>query len=117
MTQRGDPLAICAHRAIAEEVMSLLRHDVGNRIATVRNAAYYVRKRLSKSEAWTTDPKIETFSKLIDDHLGLAVEILDSRAPWRAVRPELGPVAMDECVRWAASHARIPDEPPVRFEM
>lgn len=51
---------------IAEEVLSVVRHDVRNKLAAIRQAAYYLRAKTRETDLWATDPKFARFFDLID---------------------------------------------------
>jgi CheY-like chemotaxis protein len=54
----------------------VLRHDLRNRLAAARNAATYIRKRLSKTDVWQSDPRLERFADVIDTEIAAANELL-----------------------------------------
>lgn len=55
--------------AILDELLSKARHDLRNRLATIRNANHYVRKRLQASGLGDVDQKVPRFLELIDQEL------------------------------------------------
>jgi signal transduction histidine kinase len=55
-------------RAIVAEVLSLLRHDLRNKLATVRNAAFYLERRAEKTPLWG-EPRVPSFFKMIESEL------------------------------------------------
>ncbi len=65
--------------AVAEELASVLRHDLRNKLASVRNASFFVRRRLQASDAWNADPRVARFSELIDADVDAALGLLDGR--------------------------------------
>jgi CheY-like chemotaxis protein len=58
---------------LVEDAVAHLRHDVFNSLAAVRSAAYYIQRRVSGTEAWQSDPRIEQFFQLIAQQLDAAV--------------------------------------------
>jgi hypothetical protein len=48
-----DPLGPVEQAAAAEEMLSVMRHDLRNRLATVRNAVYFIRRKLAGCGAET----------------------------------------------------------------
>jgi len=64
-----DPLGPIEQAAAAEEVLSSIRHDLRNRLATVRNAVYYIKRKLAGSELCAQDPRIVQFLEVIDNEI------------------------------------------------
>jgi signal transduction histidine kinase len=69
----SDPkLPLYEKWALAEEVVSVMRHDVRNRLAAIRSAAYYVGRRVRQSHLLDSDARLGVFLQLIDDELAAA---------------------------------------------
>jgi signal transduction histidine kinase len=66
-----------------EEAASTLRHDVRNRLSSIRNAAFYLRRRTVKAapELIQQDPRVAQFFDLIESELVGAEQVLTSRLP------------------------------------
>jgi signal transduction histidine kinase len=85
-----------------------MRHAVRNKLAAARNAATYIQRRLSKTEAWQSDARIQTFYGLIESELDAAGGLLDPKDALahlftrNAVR-----VPASRCIREAVGHARV----------
>lgn len=75
-----DALWRVEQAVLTEELSSVTRHDVRNRLASMRNASFYIRRRLSKSEIWGADPRLGEFLQLIDDEVQLAQQSLEQDA-------------------------------------
>ena len=103
-----DPLDGAERVAFAEEVSSAMRHAVRNKLAAARNAATYIQRRLSKTEAWQSDARIQTFHGLIESELDAAGGLLDPKDALAHVftrHAERVPAA--RCIREAVQHARV----------
>jgi nitrogen-specific signal transduction histidine kinase len=94
--------------------MSGWRHDGRNRLAAIRNAAFYLKRRVSKTELWTSDPRVDQFFKLIEETLAQTDELLGRR-------PGITPDVTDPCasitdaVERAVAWARVSEG--VRFDV
>lgn len=99
--------------AVAEVVTSVLRHDLRNRFASIRNASYYLMRQAQKSELWKSDPRVEVFFRLIDSELASAEELLTARG-LTALPVESGRVVLCEVAERALEGSRIPSN--VRVE-
>jgi signal transduction histidine kinase len=105
-----DPLATAERAAIAEEVASVLRHDLRNKLAVVRNAASFIRKRLGKTETWQGDPRLETFADVIDKEIAEANAMLsDAMDLRRLFARAIERVDAARCLEVATGAARVPN--------
>jgi signal transduction histidine kinase len=116
---RRDPLSGVEQVAFAEEVSSVVRHTARNKIAAARNAATYIQRRLSKTEDWRKDARIQTFYELMEKELDSVGELLDPRESLgHFFTRQIESVAADRCIREAVDAARVdgPTPPVVRAE-
>lgn len=114
-----DPLDGVERVAFAEEVSSAMRHAVRNKLAAARNAATYIQRRLSKTEAWQSDARIPTFHGLIESELDAAGGLLDPKDTLAHVFTRHAErVSASRCIREAVAHARVGTDaaPSVRVE-
>jgi signal transduction histidine kinase len=103
-----DPLHAVELVAVADEMASLLRHELRNKFAAVRNAEFYVRRRLRSTEAWQADPRIEELSAIIQSEMRVANELLDQRLRLQHLfAPAPSAVDAADCVRRAVACTRI----------
>src|SRR3954465_7928136 len=86
--------------AVAEVVTAVLRHDLRNRFASIRNASYYLMRQAQKAELWKMDPRVEIFFELIDRELSSAEQLLAARNPTGPAEQQ-GPVPLCEAVERA----------------
>jgi signal transduction histidine kinase len=93
--------------AVAEVVASVLRHDLRNRFASIRNASYYLMRQAQKAELWKMDPRVELFFELIDRELSSAEQLLAARNP-TAPSEQQGPVRLYEAAERALGRSRTP---------
>lgn len=62
---------------IAEEVMSLVRHSLRNKLAAVRNASFYIKRKVETTPTvLKDDPRVAQFFAMIDSEISVADEIL-----------------------------------------
>jgi signal transduction histidine kinase len=104
-----DPLRTTELLALIEEATTPVRHDVRNRIASVRNLAFFVRRKLA-SENVERDPRVNEFLLKIEGEVQRTDEVIDAwSARVQAMRPlEPTIVRVSECVRLAIECARLP---------
>jgi signal transduction histidine kinase len=70
-------LAATERWLLAQELLSQVRHPLRNKLGSVRNAAFFIRRSLEKS-GMPTDPRVASFLKLIDEELHTADRQLTS---------------------------------------
>ena len=96
--------------ALIEEATTPLRHDVRNRIASIRNLSYFVRRKLAVEVVAERDPRVPEFLAKVEaevqrtddliDAWGVSVQGLRSSEVYR--------VRAADCVRLAIECARMP---------
>lgn len=80
----------------------MLRHDLRNKLASVRNASFYLRRRVEKDATnLAEDPRVPTFFRLTGTELDAAEAILAERIP------RLPEVVIEDCDVDAAIAAAI----------
>jgi signal transduction histidine kinase len=108
MVKGPDPLDTVERVAFAEEVSSVTRHEARNKLAAARNAATYIRRRLSQADAWRNDPRVQTFHELMENELHGVSELLDPRELLGHVfARQVERADAAACVREAVDRARI----------
>jgi signal transduction histidine kinase len=113
---RRDPLAALESVAFSEEYVSTLRHDLRNKLASIRNAAFYLARRAQKTEIWADDPNVPRLFKIIDESAQGADDLLHGNFGPRSAgfrRPRRVPAR--EPAELAAASARVGDG--VRVEL
>ncbi|QSQ20869.1 HAMP domain-containing histidine kinase [Pyxidicoccus parkwayensis] len=115
MSGRGD-LQARERSAVADVVASTLRHDLRNKLASIRNASFYLMRQMKKTEVWSADPRVETFFQLIEKELASAEELLSKRSPPAATgpKPRCRP---SDAVERALSEADLPEGVQVQREL
>lgn len=95
---------------LAEELLSQLRHPLRNKLSSIRNAAYYIRRSLEKS-GMPADPRVGTFLTLIADELSAAEQHLALGAgPTERSSGPILPVRLSECAQTALQQYAVPAE-------
>lgn len=75
----GSSVSALGRVMLAEEVLSFLRHGLRNRFAAVRNANFYLRRRLETASR--DEPRIAEMFALIEGEVIGAEDLLVSFAP------------------------------------
>jgi PleD family two-component response regulator len=75
---------------------SSVRHDLRNRFASIRNAAFYLRTRVEKrTDLFSTDPRVPAFFNLIDEELARAEAIVAERLAPESEGPAAPPISAE----------------------
>lgn len=102
-----DPLAALERVALAEEIVSVVRHDLRNHFTSVRNASFYLQRRARGSEMWSADPRVAQFFDLIDEAMVTSTAVLEQRLSLdHLFSRQVRCVAGGPCVQQAAALAR-----------
>jgi signal transduction histidine kinase len=106
----SDPLGGAARAALAEEVVSTVRHDMRNKLGSIRNAAFYLKRRVQQTELWTSDPRVSQFFALIDETVTDGTRMMDTPLG-EGLRParQHGRVSVRECIDVAAACTHLPE--------
>ena len=97
------PLDLLLRRLLVDEATGGMRHDVRNKLGSLRNGAFYVRRRLEGQPALLeADPRLGRFLELIDTEAERIGDLMTSRMP---PPTEVQPVTCD-----ASGVAAVVDE-------
>lgn len=94
---------------VLHEASSPLRHDLRNRLGSIRNMAYFVAKRVRGCEAATQDPRVLEFLAAIEQEVEKANRLIDSWGEQlnHVHERDAAPVPARRVVELAADSARI----------
>jgi hypothetical protein len=109
-----DPLLHKERQAIADELTSTMRHDVRNRLSAIRNAAFYLKRRVSQTELWSADARVQQFFALIDESVAHADTLLVAKFGAATQAGRAAPVRGAAALALAVASARV--APGIRFE-
>lgn len=62
--------------ALQLERASDLRHDLRNRLSSIRYATFYVQRRLETTELWKSDPRMQRFFEVLTKEIGAASDLI-----------------------------------------
>lgn len=105
-----DPLHTIEFAYILEESTSTLRHDVRNKLSSMRNMVFYLAKQAKRSNLWEADPRVPHFFTTLDSEVHVADQMLDqisiASAGVLATYP-VSAVTVEECVNHALRCSRV----------
>lgn len=91
---REGALRMAEQAAVAEEVLSVLRHDVRNKLAAARQAGYYLKGKVEATEVWNSDKRVPSFFALLDEQLQIAETMMIEHAAMAKIHRR-APTALD----------------------
>jgi two-component system, response regulator RegA len=95
MSDRRDPPGSEKGAAAGEDVVRGLRHQLRNKLGSIRNGAFYLRRRIQGTELWTSDPRMQQILGLMDEAVADAEKLLLEMGRPPAAEPEpAGPSAI-----------------------
>lgn len=103
--------------ALLEEATTPLRHDVRNRIASIRNMSYFVRRKLAAELVAERDSRVPEFLGKVEAEVQRTDDLIEA---WgnslHGLRSsEVLPVRAADCVRLAMDCARLSPQVGVEF--
>jgi len=100
-----DLSRICVY----EERLSVFRHDLRNRLGSIRNGAFYLQRKSEKSELWESDPRFPRFFGLIEEEICNAESLVTDQASTAELMPRpLEAQMLEVGVRRALEEIPIP---------
>jgi len=103
------PLDALERIIIAEELASLIRHELRNNLSSIRNATFYLKRRTQATHLWEADQRVSQFFTLIEDMVVASSRVLDDRLKLKhPFARSIARVPLRECVERAAACARVP---------
>jgi nitrogen fixation/metabolism regulation signal transduction histidine kinase len=111
-----DPLYSAELSCLLEESTTMLRHDVRNRLGSIRNMAFYVRRKISDTETAKADERIGEFLGKIESEIEWIDELIDAwgNSVRQAYLPATRRVSASEVLGLALRSARLPAQ--IRIE-
>ncbi|XXF78626.1 sensor histidine kinase [Myxococcaceae bacterium GXIMD 01537] len=100
-------LELREREVVADVVAAALRHELRNRLASIRNASFYLMSRVKQTELWAKDPHVGAFFELIDQEVSSAEGVLE--APRGSAARGAGAVSLREVAEEVLSGARVPE--------
>lgn len=87
---------------------SAMRHEVRNKLGTLRNASFYIRRKVEGSEAWKEDVRVPRFFQIIEGEIAAIDQIVTSGTSQVLAEPLLEPIDAAEAIREVVSRRVVP---------
>jgi len=87
------------------QLASGVSHELRNPLGAIKNAAFYVRRRVAKTDLPTTEPKILEFLSIIDAEVDAANKVISDLLGFsRVAKPTVSPVSIAGVIEDALKH-------------
>jgi PAS domain S-box-containing protein len=92
------------------QLASGVGHELRNPLGAIKNAVFYVRRKIAGSELSATEPKVLEFLDIIDGEVGSANKVItDLLGLSRVAKPTVSPVNIGGVIEDALEHVTMPE--------
>jgi len=92
------------------QLASGVGHELRNPLGAIKNAAFYVRRRIAKTELPTTEPRVLEFLNIIDEEVDAANKVITDLLGFsRVAKPTVSPVSIAGVIEDTLNHTPPPE--------
>jgi PAS domain S-box-containing protein len=92
------------------QLASGVGHELRNPLGAIKNAAFYVRRRIAKTDLPTTEPRALEFLNLIDEEVDAANKVITDLLGFsRVAKPTVSPVSIAGVIEDTLKHTPLPE--------
>jgi signal transduction histidine kinase len=85
-------------------------HELRNPLGAIKNAAYYIKGKIAKSEVGQQEPRVIEFLDIMDDEINSSNKIINDLLGFsRTGKPAVSPTRVEKVIDDAISHTLIPE--------
>jgi len=85
-------------------------HELRNPLGAIKNAVYYIKGKVAKSELWQKEPRVMEFLNIMDDEINTSNKIINDLLGFSRVgKPSVSPTRIEKVIEDALSHTAIPE--------
>ncbi len=85
-------------------------HELRNPLGAIKNAVYYIKGKVTKSELAQKEPRVVEFLDIMDDEINSSNKIINDLLGFSRVgKPAVSPTRVEKVIEDAISHTRIPE--------
>lgn len=85
-------------------------HELRNPLGAIKNAVYYIKGKVAKSELGQKEPRVMEFLNIMDDEINASNKIINDLLGFSRVgKPSVSPTRIEKVVEDALSHTAIPE--------
>ena len=92
------------------QLASGVGHELRNPLGAIQNAAFYVRRRIAKTDLPTSEPRVVEFLNIIDDEVNAATKVITDLLGFsRVAKPTVSPVSIAGVIKDALRYTPVPE--------
>ena len=85
-------------------------HELRNPLGAIKNAAYYIKGKIAKSELGQKEPRVMEFLDIMDDEVNTSNKIINDLLGFSRIgKPSVSPTRIEKVIEDALSHTAIPE--------
>jgi len=85
-------------------------HELRNPLGAIKNAVYYIKGKVAKSELAQQEPRVTEFLNIVDDEINSSNKIINDLLGFSRVgKPSVSPTRIERVIKDALSHMPIPE--------
>ena len=93
------------------QLASGVGHELRNPLGAIRNAVFYVRRRIGNTDLPTTEPRVLEFLDIIDEEVNAANKVITDLLGFsRVAKPTVSPVSIAGVIEDALKHTPLPED-------
>ena len=93
-------------------------HELRNPLGAIKNAVYYIKGKVAKSELVQKEPRVMEFLDIMDDEIKSSNKIINDLLGFSRVgKPSVSPTRIERVIEDALSHLTIPENIEVTKEL
>jgi len=108
--QMEEQLVRSERLAAIGQLGSGVAHELRSPLGAIKTAAFYVQRRIAKSDLPATEPKVLEFLDIIDGEVNIASKVISDLLGFsRVAKPKVSPVNLGGIIEDALEHVPIPE--------
>jgi len=110
LTETQEQLIRSERLAAIGQLAGGVGHELRNPLGAIKNAAYYIKGKLAKSELAEKEPRVLEFLDIVDDEINTSNKIINDLLGFSRVgKPAVTPTPVKKIVEEALARAPIPE--------
>ncbi len=96
--------------AVIGQLASGVGHELRNPLGAIKNAAFYIQRRIAKTDLPAAEPRVVEFLDIIDDEANVATKVITDLLGFsRVAKPTVSPVSIAGVLEDALKHTPLPE--------